>query len=276
MSWRNQRVASKSFQDHPPSSLKTIARCTCNDTPFKTPANTQDRRKQLKLTPFKTLDVDGIRVTRKMCTKTPFKTPANMQERNEQHRHQLTHFKTPVINGICITKRKDNPNRVKDTVENRGKKTSFKTLSKSGRNKISFQDKEHKVGKANSFKTPVKDTNNESISFKTFDDWVKAKTAHCDTALKDDLSFVSDKKPAVDREKGFTTSKMYMTKEIQPQQYRARQQADRQPKKPPAAQGDPHGQRRDPHGAQQKRIHYGAQESIPHAAKAEAEKPQVQ
>ena len=51
-SQRNQRVASKSFQDHPPSSFKTMARCTCNDTPFKTPANTQGRRKQLKLTLF--------------------------------------------------------------------------------------------------------------------------------------------------------------------------------------------------------------------------------
>ena len=71
----------------------------------------------------------------------------------------------------------------------------------SGWNKVLFQDKEHKVGKANSFKNPVKDTNNESISFKTFDDWVKARTAHCDIALKDDLSFVSDKKSAVDGEK---------------------------------------------------------------------------
>ena len=58
--WRNQRVASKSFQDHPPSSFKTMANCTCNNTPFKTPANTQGRRKQSKLTPFNTLDVDCI------------------------------------------------------------------------------------------------------------------------------------------------------------------------------------------------------------------------
>ena len=35
---RNQRVASKSFQDHPSSSFKTMARCTCTKTPFKTPA----------------------------------------------------------------------------------------------------------------------------------------------------------------------------------------------------------------------------------------------
>ena len=30
----------------------------------------------------------------------------------------------------------------------------------------------------------------------------------------------------------------------------------------PAAQGDPHGQRRDPHGAQKKRVHHGAQQNI--------------
>ena len=73
MSQRNQRVASKSFQDHPPGSFKTMATCTCTETPFKTPANTQGRRKQLKSTPFRTLDVDGIRVIRE----TPFKTQAN-------------------------------------------------------------------------------------------------------------------------------------------------------------------------------------------------------
>ena len=106
-----------------------------------------------------------------------------------------------MINNTCVTRGKDDAIRVKDTVENRGEKTSFKTPGKSGWTKVSFQDKEHKVSKANSFKTPVKDTNNESISFKTFDDWVKARTAHCDKALKDDLSFISDKKSAVDGEK---------------------------------------------------------------------------
>ena len=73
-------------------------------------------------------------------------------------------------------------------------------MGKSGRKKVSFWDKEHEVGKANSFKT-IEDTNNKSISFKTFDDWVKAKTAHCDMALKYALNFVSDKKSAVDGEK---------------------------------------------------------------------------
>ena len=35
---RNQRVASKSFPDHPSSSFKTMVMCTCTETPFKTPA----------------------------------------------------------------------------------------------------------------------------------------------------------------------------------------------------------------------------------------------
>ena len=142
----------------------------------------------------------------------------------------LTPFKTPVIDGIHITRGKDDANIVKDMVKIRGTKTSFKTLGKSGRKKFSFQGKEHEVSKANSFKTPDKGTNKKSISFKTFDDWVKARIAHCDMALKDNLSFISDKKSAVDGEKGLTMSKMCMTKEIQAQQYRARQQVDRQPK----------------------------------------------
>ena len=100
MSWRNQRVASKSFQDHPPSSFKTMATCTCNDTPLKTPANTQGMRKQSRLTPFKTLEVDGITVTGETYTETPFKTPADTQGRNEHNRHKLTNFKILGIDSI--------------------------------------------------------------------------------------------------------------------------------------------------------------------------------
>ena len=110
------------------------------------------------MTHFKTFGVEGIRVIREMCTETPFKTPANTQARNEQTRHKLTPFKNPVIDGICVTREKDVANRVKDTIKSRGRKTSFKTLGKSGRNKVSFQDKEHEVGKVNSFKT-IEDTN---------------------------------------------------------------------------------------------------------------------
>ena len=96
-------------------------------------------------------------------------------------------------------------------VTNRGRETSFRTMAKSGRKKVSFQDMEHEVSMATaiSFKTIGKsgtnkvsfkgteETNNKSISFKTFDDWVKVRTANCDAALKDALSFVSVKKSAV-------------------------------------------------------------------------------
>ena len=85
-------------------------------------------------------------------------------------------------------------------VKNRGRETSFKTMGKSGRKKVSFQDTEHEVSKAPSFKT-IEETNNKLISFKTFDDWVKARIANCDMALKDALSFISGKKLAVDGEK---------------------------------------------------------------------------
>ena len=172
MLWRNQRVASKSFQDYPTSSFKTMARCTCTETPFKTPADTHSRNEhnRHKLTHFKTLGVDSTWVIREMHIETPFKSPANMQKRNEKNRHKMTHFKTPVFDGICITRGKDDANRVKYMVKYRGKKTSFKTLGKSRRKKVSFREKEHMVSKANSFNTPVKDTNKKSISFKTFDD----------------------------------------------------------------------------------------------------------
>ena len=40
--WRNQRVASKFFRDNPPSCFKTMAMCTCTETPFKTPVQTHE------------------------------------------------------------------------------------------------------------------------------------------------------------------------------------------------------------------------------------------
>ena len=95
---RNQRVASKSFQDAPSNSFKIMAMCTCTETPFKTPAkDTQGQREQYKSTPFKTFSVDSIRVIRE----------------------------------------KDNANRVKNMVKNRGRETSFRTMGKSGRKKVS-------------------------------------------------------------------------------------------------------------------------------------------
>ena len=129
-------------------------------------------------------------------------------------------------------------------VKNRGRETSFRTMGKSGRKKVSFQDTEHEVSKATStsFKTidkngtkqvnfmtldksgtkrvsfkTIEETSNISIPFKTFDDWVKARTANCDKALKDALSFVSGKKSAVDREKDSPQARPAQLGEIQPQ-----------------------------------------------------------
>ena len=132
-----QRVAPKSFQDHPSSSFKTIAKYTCTKTPLKT------------------MNVDGITIIRE----------------------------------------RENTNNM---TQSRSRETSFKTMGKAGRKKVSFQDTEYKVSKANSFKTIIKsgtktmeETNNRSTPFKTFDEWVKARTAKHNTALKDASSFVS-------------------------------------------------------------------------------------
>ena len=78
--------------------------------------------------------------------------------------------------------------------------SKIEAMSKSGRKKVSFQDMEHEVSKAPSFKT-TEETNNKLISFKTFDNWIKARTANCDMALKDAFSFISDKKSAIGGEK---------------------------------------------------------------------------
>ena len=129
---RNQQVVSTSFQEHPSNSFKTMAMWTCTESPSKIPAkDTWGRREQdtHKLTPFKTVGVDGIRVIRE----------------------------------------KDNADRVKDTAKNRGRETSFKTLGKSGRTKVSFQDMEHEVSKAPSFKTINKSGTNR-VSFKTIEE----------------------------------------------------------------------------------------------------------
>ena len=111
--------------------------CTCTETPFKTPANRQGNREQnrYKLTNFKTLGIDGIRVIRETCTDTPFKTPD--------------------VDGTSVIREKD------------------KAIEKT----------------------------NKSISFKTYDGWVKARTANCDMLLNDALSFISEKKSAIDGEK---------------------------------------------------------------------------
>ena len=78
------------------------------------------------------------------------------QTPESKDRHKLTPFKTPGVDGIRVIREKDNANRVKDMVKNRGRETSFKTMGKSGRKKVSFQDMEHEVSKAPSFKTMTK------------------------------------------------------------------------------------------------------------------------
>ena len=50
--------------------------------------------------------------------------------------------------------------------KNRGRQTSFKTMGKSGRKKVSFQDTEHEISKATSFKTIGK-SGIKRVSFKT-------------------------------------------------------------------------------------------------------------
>ena len=110
----NQRVASKSFQEHLPNSFKIMAKCTCTKTPFMT-------------------------------------TAKDTQGRREQDRHKSTSFKTISVDSIRVIRERDNANRVSDRVKKRGIETSFKTIGKSGRKKVSCQDMEHELSKATSF-----------------------------------------------------------------------------------------------------------------------------
>ena len=143
-------------------------------------------------THFKTLHINGIRVSsEKNNEDTHFQTPADgARGSREQHRHKLTHFKTLVhiLDGMTV-----NWNR--DLVKKRSKQTSFKTMGKSGRKNISSQDTVDKVStKLIPFKTPDVKYRTSRVHFKTFDDWVKARQTKCNTALKDALSFISEKK----------------------------------------------------------------------------------
>ena len=79
-----------------------------------------------------------------------------------------TPFKTISVDGIRVIREKDNANSVKDTVKDRGRETSFKTMGKSGRKKVSFQDMEPEVSKATStsFKT-IDTSGTKQVSFRT-------------------------------------------------------------------------------------------------------------
>ena len=85
------------------------------------------------------------------------------------------------------------------------KAPTFKTIDKSGTNWVSFktiEDTSNNPIHFQTFQEWVKARKaNKLIFFKTFDNWVKARTANCDMALKDALSFMSEKKSALDVEK---------------------------------------------------------------------------
>ena len=121
-------------------------------------------------TPFKTLQINGIRVSNeKDIEESRFKTPTDgTRGSREQQRQKLTPFKTPVH----VTDR--------DLVH-------FKTMGKPG-TKVR--------NNSTPFKTPDVDIKQRTsrVHFKTFDDWIEARRANCDTLVKDVSSFVSEKK----------------------------------------------------------------------------------
>ena len=65
-------------------------------------------------------------------------------------------------------------------------------------------------------------------------------------------------------------SKTCTTSEIQPQPHKAKQPQTNSPNDPQLPRETPTDKRRDLHGVKKRRVHHGAHENIPHAAKAEA------
>ena len=126
-------------------------------------------------TPFKTLHINGIRVSsEKNIKETHFKTPTDSTRGSrEQQKQKLTPLKTPVH----VLDR--------DLVKKRGRQTHFKTMGKSGE-KVSRN--------LTPFKTPDVKHRTGRVHFKTFDDWIKARKTNCDTVLKHVSSFVSEQK----------------------------------------------------------------------------------
>ena len=144
-------------------------------------------------------------------------------------------------------------------------------MGKSGRKKVSFQDMEHEVSKATSisfktidqsdteqvsFKTIEENKQQIAIPFKTFDDWIKARTANCDMALKDAISFVSEKKSAIDGEKDSPQARPIQPKRSNPSNTEASSQWTDNLSDPQQPRETPHGHRRDPHGVQRLRVHH--------------------
>ena len=87
----------------------------------------------------------------------------------------------------------------------------------------------------------------------TFDEWVKARTAKCDMALKDASKFHFRKEISSRQAEGLTMSKTCTTGEIQPQPHTAKQPVDQQPQWPPATQGDPQTEERPPWSVKEER-----------------------
>ena len=116
----------------------------------------------------------------------------------------LTPFKTPVH----ILDR--------DSVRNRSRQTSFKTMGKSGKQNTSSQDTVRKVSEnLIPFKTPDVRYRTSRVHFKTFEDWVKARKTKCDTVLKDVSSFVSEKEEDQQRSYPSRTAQQLVDKEKQ-------------------------------------------------------------
>ena len=178
------------------SSFRTAAKCTCTDTPFKTP----------------TKDTKG---------------------RREQHRNKLPSFKTIDVHSIRVIREKEIDNRIKNMVNIRHRENSFKTMGKT-RKKVSFQDMDIKIFNPVSFKALGKngikkvsfkttdETIDNSFFFKTFDEWVKARH---DMVLKNTL-FHFRKEISPGEGEGFIRGTSPTSTEIQPQLQRARHLVD--------------------------------------------------
>ena len=100
---------------------------------------------------------------------------------------------------------KENLSSFKTPDKRSTKTSSFKTIDKNGTKTGSFKTPGDRGTKTVHFKTldeQIKATKaDNSISFKTFSDWVKARTVKCDMKLKECTSFVSDNKSMLDGEK---------------------------------------------------------------------------
>ena len=180
-------------------------------------------------TQFKTLHINRIWVSSKKNNEdTHFKTPATGTWcSREQHKHKLTPFKTPVHvpDGRMVNRKRFSQKQKRIDF--------FQDMHKSGGKITSFQDTVEKVStKLIPFKTPDVKYRTSRVHFKTFDNWVKARKMKCDTALKDALSFVSEKEedwPGVRQ----APTRSYLSRRAQPAGGLRGMVTPRHPKCPP-------------------------------------------